>query len=118
MRLPSCIMGTLCIGLIALMGRRLFNWRIGLFAAFVYACMPLNIRWGQNAFYPSQCQFLSMLTIWLFYEAIRIRPLYHKFLTAASVAFCLAYLSWEGTGFLLPALLMALLVVRSGNGGG
>jgi hypothetical protein len=112
MRLPSCVIGTLCIGLIALMGRRLFNWRVGLFAAFVYACMPLNIRWAQNAFYLSQCQFLSILTIWLFCEAIRVRPLHCKYLTAASVAFCLAYLSWEGTGFLLVAFFIALLVVR------
>jgi asparagine N-glycosylation enzyme membrane subunit Stt3 len=115
MRLPSCIMGTLCIGLIALMGRRLFNWRVGLFAAFVYACMPLNIRWAQNAFYLSQCQFLSILTIWLFYEAIRVRPLHRKFLTAAVVAFCLTYLSWEGTGFLLIAFFIALMVVRPGE---
>ena len=115
MRLPSCIMGTLCIGVIALMGRRLFNWRVGLFAAFVYACMPLDIRWAQNAFYPSQCQFLTMLTIWLFYEAIRIRPLHRGYLTAASVAFCLTYLSWEGTGFLLPAFFIALMVVRPGE---
>ena len=27
MRLPALIMGTLCIGIVALMGRRLFNWR-------------------------------------------------------------------------------------------
>jgi hypothetical protein len=115
MRLPSCIMGTLCIGVIALMGRRLFNWRVGLFTAFVYACMPLDIRWAQNAFYPSQCQFLTMLTIWFFYEAIRVRPLQRGFLTAGSVAFCLTYLSWEGTGFLLPALVIALMVVRPGE---
>jgi 4-amino-4-deoxy-L-arabinose transferase-like glycosyltransferase len=115
MRLPSCIMGTLCIGVIALMGRRLFNWRVGLFAAFVYACMPLDIRWAQNAFYPSQCQFLTMLTIWFFYEAIRVRPLRRGFLTAASVGFCLTYLSWEGTGFLLPAFFIALIVVRPGE---
>ncbi len=115
MRLPSCIMGTLCIGVIALMGRRLFNWRIGLFAAFVYACMPLNIRWAQNAFYPSQCQFLTMLTIWFFYEAIRTRPLHRGFLTAAAVTFCFTYLSWEGTGFLLPAFFIALMVVRPGE---
>src|SRR5207253_3876744 len=31
MRLPNCIMGTLSIGVIAFMGRRLFNWRVGLF---------------------------------------------------------------------------------------
>jgi hypothetical protein len=97
------------------MGRRLFNWRIGLSAAFVYACMPLNIRWAQNAFYLTQCQFMSMLTIWFFYEAIRVRPLQHGYLTAAAVAFCLTYLSWEGTGFLLPAFFIALIVVRWGE---
>ena len=115
MRLPACIMGTLCIGVVALMGRRLFNWRVGLFAAFVYACMPMNIRWAQNAFYLSQCQLMSILTMWLFYEAIRVRPLRRRYLTAASVAFCLAYLSWEGTGFLLPAFFIALMVVRPGE---
>src|SRR5215831_1774225 len=115
MRLPACIMGTLTIGIIALMGRRLFNWRVGLFAAFVYACMPLNIRWAQNAFYLSQCQFMSILTMWLFYEAIRHRPLHRGYLTAASVAFCITYLSWEGTGFLLPAFFIALMVVRPGE---
>ena len=52
MRLHSLVMGTLCIGLMALMGRRLFNWKTGLIAAFIYACLPINIRWAQNAFYP------------------------------------------------------------------
>ncbi len=115
LRLPACLMGTLCIGVIGLMGRRLFDWRVGLFAAFVYACLPLNIRWAQNAFYLSQCQLMAMLTYWLFYEAIRTRPFNQKFLTAAAVAFGLSYLSWEGTGFLLPALIMGLLVVRWGQ---
>jgi 4-amino-4-deoxy-L-arabinose transferase-like glycosyltransferase len=97
------------------MGRRLFDWRIGLFAAFVYACLPLNIRWAQNAFYLSQGQLMAMLTFWLFYEAIQTRPFRQKFLTATAVAFCLSYLSWEGTGFLLPALFVGLLVVRWGQ---
>jgi hypothetical protein len=115
MRLPACLMGTICIGVIGLMGWRLFNWRTGLFAAFIYACLPLNIRWSQNAFYLTQCQLMAMLTFWLFYEAIRVRPFQQKFLTAAALTFCLSYLSWEGTGFLLPALLVGLLVVRWGQ---
>jgi hypothetical protein len=115
MRLPACIMGTVCIGVIGLMGRRLFDWRTGLVAAFFYACLPLNIRWAQNAFYPTQCQLMAMLTFWLFYEAIRSRPLHRNFLTAASITFCFTYLSWEGTGFILPALLVGLLVVRWGQ---
>ncbi|MEO5717016.1 MAG: glycosyltransferase family 39 protein [Chthoniobacterales bacterium] len=115
MRLPSCLMGTLCIGVIGLFGKRLFDWRVGLFAALVYACLPLNIRWAQNAFYLSQCQLMAMLTYWLFYEAIRVRPFNQKFLTAAAITFGISYLSWEGTGFLLPALFMGLLVARWGQ---
>jgi hypothetical protein len=115
MRLPALIMGTLCIGIIALMGRRLFNWRTGLIAALIYACLPTNIRWAQNAFHPQQCQFMAMLTFWLFYEAIRVRPLHRKYLTAASLTFCAAYLSWEGSAFIVPALFLALLVVRWGE---
>ncbi len=115
MRLPACLMGTLCIGAIGLMGRRLFDWRVGLFAALVYACLPLNIRWAQNAFYLSQCQLMAMLTFWFFYEAIRTRPFRRNFLTGATITFCITYLSWEGTGFMLPALFLALLLVRWGE---
>ncbi|MBA3832250.1 MAG: glycosyltransferase family 39 protein [Chthoniobacterales bacterium] len=115
MRLPSCLMGTLSIGILALMARRLFNWRTGLFAAFVYASLPLDIRWAQNAFYLTQCQLMSMLSIWLFYEAIRVRPLRRGYLTAFATVFCLTYLSWEGSGFLLPALFLGLVVIRWGE---
>jgi hypothetical protein len=115
LRLPAVFFGTMTIGLLGFMGKRLFNWRTGLFVALIYACLPLNIRWGQNAFYPSQCQFMATLTFFLFYETIRTRPLNRKFLTAATVTFCLTYLSWEGPGFIVPALLLGLLVVRWGE---
>ncbi|MBA3273240.1 MAG: glycosyltransferase family 39 protein [Chthoniobacterales bacterium] len=115
MRLPSCIFGTLSILLVALISRRLFDWRTGLASALVYACFPVNIRWAQNAFYLQQCQFFALLTIWLFYEAIRVRPFRRGFLTAATAAFCATYLSWEGTAFLLVALVVALLVFRRGE---
>ena len=118
MRLPACLMGTVCIGVIGLMGRRLFDWRTGLVAAFFYACLPLNIRWAQNAFYLTQCQLMAMLTFWLFYEAIRSRPLHRNFLTAASITFCFTYLSWEGTGFLFRRSSLACSLCAGGNGGG
>jgi 4-amino-4-deoxy-L-arabinose transferase-like glycosyltransferase len=112
MRLPSLIMGTLSIGVIGLMGRRIFGWRTGLIAALIYACLPLNIRWAQNAFYPTQCQFMAMLTVWFFYESMQVKPFHRRYLTAATVTFCLTYLSWEGSAFLLPALFIALVLIR------
>lgn len=115
LRLPSCIMGTLSIAVLGLMGRRLFNWRTGLLTAFIYACLPLNIRWAQNAFYPTQCQFFAILTFWLFYESIQTRPFNRRYLTLATITFILCYLSWEGTGFILPALFLGLMVVRWGE---
>jgi hypothetical protein len=115
MRLPACLMGTLCIGLMGLLGWRMFNWRTGLIAAFVYACLPIDIRWAQNAFYPQQCQFMALLTILLFYEAFQARSLRHGYLSAATVCFCLTYLSWEGSAFLLPCLFLGLMVIRWGD---
>lgn len=110
-RLPAFIMGTLCIAVIGLMGRRLFNWSTGLIASLIYACLPMDIRWAQNCFHPQQCQFAAMLTVWFFYEGIRVRPFDPRYLTAASVSFCAAYLSWEGSAFILPSLFLGLLVV-------
>lgn len=115
MRLPSCVWGALTIAVLGLMGRRLFNWRTGLLTAFIYACLTLDIRWAQNAFYLQQCQFMAMLTFWFFYEAFRTRQLQRRYLTAASVAFCLTFLSWEGSGFVLPAFLLVLLVMHPGK---
>lgn len=114
-RLPSCLCGTLTIAVIIVMGRRLFNWRTGLISGLIYACLTLNIRWAQNAFYLQQCQLAAMLTFWFFYEAISVRPLSRIWLTAASVSFAATYLSWEGSGFVLPALFASLVVVRWGE---
>jgi len=55
---------------------------------------------------------MAMLTFWLFFETIQFRPFNRKLLTATTVSFCLMYLSWEGTAFVLPALFLALVVVR------
>src|SRR5204863_4645444 len=68
-----------------------------------------------NAFYPQQCQFMALLTFWLFYETINVRPLDNKYLTAAAVGFCATYLSWEGSAFILAALFVGLMVVRWGE---
>jgi uncharacterized protein YjeT (DUF2065 family) len=115
-RTPALIWGTLTIVIIGIAGYRMMGWGVGLVAALVYATFPAGIWWGHNAFWPSQEQFFALISVWCFYEAAsRPGPLRHGFLTAASIAFSLAYLSWEGAGFLLPVLFGCMFVLRWGK---
>jgi hypothetical protein len=110
--LPALIFATLTIGLIGWVGTRMFDWRIGLTASVIYACFPPAIAWARNGFYPSQEQFLSLLTFWTFYEAVRAGPIKKHFLTWSAAGFIVSYLSWEGSGFIVPALFLAILAIR------
>jgi len=114
-RTPSLIYGTLTIALIGIVGYRLMGWRVGLVSALIYAIFPSGVFWGRNAFWPSQEQFFALTTIWCFYEATRPGPLRHGFLTATAIAFPLTYLTWEGSGFLLPALFLCMFVLKWGE---
>jgi len=114
-RTPSLIYGTLTIALVGIVGYRMFGWRQGLTAALIYATYPCGLYFGINAFWPSQQQLFALATMWCFFEAIRAGPLRHGFLTAATVSFILAYFSWEGTGFLLPTLIILMFAMRWGS---
>jgi len=112
---PALVFATLTIGLIGLVGYRMFDWRVGWIASFIYAFFPPGIAWARNGFYPSQEQFLSLITFWTFYEAMSAGPLKRRFLTWSAAGFILSYLSWEGSGFLVPALFVAILAIRWGD---
>ena len=116
-RLPALIFGTLSVGLIGWIGLRLMDWRVGLVSALFAALMPMMIGWSQNAFYPAQTQFFGLVTILLFYEAIRRQPYDNRLLTFASVAFVMTCFSWEPSGFLLVALFFGLVAVEWGQWG-
>jgi len=115
LRSPAALFGTLTIGLLGLAGYRMFDWRVGLTAAFVQTIHTTGLYWSGNAFWPSQGQMFEILTVWCFFEAIQTRPFRRGFLTAATAAFVCSYLTWEGTGFLLPALFTAMLLVEWGE---
>jgi 4-amino-4-deoxy-L-arabinose transferase-like glycosyltransferase len=115
LRIPAALFGTLTIALIGLAGWRSFDWRVGLSAALICALHPACRYWSGNAFWPSQGQFFELVAVWCFFEATRTRPFRTGFLTAATCAFICSYLSWEGTGFLLPSLFVAMLCITVGN---
>jgi hypothetical protein len=112
---PALVFATLTIGLIGLVGCRMFDWRVGWIAAVIYAFYPPGIAWARNGFYPSQEQFLSLVTFWTFYEAMAVGPVKRRFLTWSAAGFIFSYLSWEGSGFIVPALFVAIVAIRWGD---
>jgi hypothetical protein len=116
-RTPALIYSTITIALIGIVGMRMMGWGVGLTAALIFATFPMGLFWGHNAFWPSQEQMFSLSTFWCFYEAIRVRgaPLRRGFLTAASTCFILAYLTWEGSGFILPTLFICMFAMQWGK---
>jgi 4-amino-4-deoxy-L-arabinose transferase-like glycosyltransferase len=115
-RLPALIFGTITIGLIAWAGYRMFDRRVGIVAALIYTFLPSSVAWARDGFYPSQECCFALLTYWLFYEAIRDEDrLNHRYFVLSAIAFLLTYLSWEGSGFILPSLVVTIVVVRWGR---
>ena len=116
-RTPAIILSTLTIGLIGVVGWRMMGWRVGLTAALIFATFPSGLFWGRNAFWPSQEQVFSLTTFWCFYEAVRVRggPIRVGFLSVCTVGFILAYLTWEGSGFILPTLFICMFAMQWGK---
>jgi len=115
LRLPAALFGIMTIPLIAFVGTQVFDRRVGLLAAAIYTFCPQALIWAKYLWHPQQTQFFALLTSYLFFRAIRHEPLSPKYLYLAALAFSATYLSWEGSGFFLPALGLALLVVKGKN---
>ena len=111
-RLPALLFGSAMIGLVGFVGKRMFDWRIGLMAALIWALLPIPINWSRDGFYLSQESFFALTTFWLFYEAVRERGLDVRYLRLATVAFVVTYFSWEASGFIIVSLIVAGLAVK------
>lgn len=111
-RFSGIFWGGLTILLLYIAGKDMFDRRVGILSAVIYTFMPLTINFSQFARYPSQVQFFSLLTTYLFYKSISGKDLSAKYIYLTAFSFIMTYLSWEGSGFLLPSFLVALLLYK------
>lgn len=114
-RLPSILFGTGTAALIFFAARLWFDRRTAFLATLLYALSPWAIYWGHNCFHPAQAQFFGLLTL------VRARSLLSDPKPApasyyqVALFFILAFLSWEGIGFMLPVLFIAGLTINWGK---
>jgi hypothetical protein len=112
-RFTSVLFGSLTIILIYISGKDIFDRRVGILSSLIYAFLPFTINIAASyARYPSQLQFFSLLTGYLFYKAISGENLSPKYLYGSAISFMATYLSWEGSAFLLPSFFISLILYK------
>lgn len=114
-RLPSALFGIFTTILVLALGKKWFNRRTGLLAGLLYGLSPWAIHWSQNCFHPSQTQFFVLLTLIPVHRLLSEEQIPARTHYLAAGSFSCAYLSWEGSGFVLPILLCVALMMRWGK---
>ncbi len=85
-RLSAVIPALLAIPLLYVLGRRLFNRRVGLVAAFLFAWHPLTVRYAQELRYYPLFTFLALLNLYLLLDAIEGKRGWWPYFLSAGVA--------------------------------
>ena len=70
-RIPSVLFATLTIPLVFALGKSLFGRQVGLLGALLLAVAPLQIRYAQEARMYAMLSFFSILSLYLFWRALR-----------------------------------------------
>lgn len=111
-RLPALMFGVLTCCLTIYCGTKWFGRLAGLAAGFLYAVSPWAIYWGQNSFHPAQIQFFNLLTLVVFYRLLMADHISIRLAILSACMFALSYLSWEGSGLVLPIMAIVAMVIR------
>lgn len=112
LRIPAVIFGTATCLLIIYCGSAWFGRLTGLVAGVLYAISPWAIYWGKNCFHPSQIQFFNLLALIAFYRLLASDRISLKLACLSALAFAFSYLSWEGSGLVLPIMAFVAIVIR------
>ncbi|RDV27509.1 hypothetical protein DXV75_05640 [Alteromonas aestuariivivens] len=114
-RIPALIFSSLTAMLIVLAGERFHSLRAGLMAAGCFAVLPWAIYWGTNAFYPSQLQLLTLITMLVLHAILLHGNTRPKLFYAIALCVITTYLTWEGSGFLLPVFFVVAIILTWGR---
>jgi mannosyltransferase len=91
-RLPSALIGAASIALIFALGKRIFDWNSGLWAALLLSLSTFHLYYSQEARVYSLMVFLGLLVL-LFFILVREQPrvLFQAGLVVFSVALCYSH---------------------------
>lgn len=108
-RLPSVLFSLGTMALIFIICLREFSLKSAVIASILYSLSTWAIYWGQNAFHPAPTQFFTLLTVYLVGRLLQYPTPSLKLSLSVWLSFTFTYLSWEGSGFLLPVAAVIVL---------
>lgn len=112
-RLPFAIFSVLSVFAIYLLGKRLFNSRIGVVAALLMAISVYAISKAQEAKHYSLLIFLTIIAIYYFFELLKGRRSLINFLMFFGALFFSVYAGYVGA--ISVVVFISLLIVLSVN---
>lgn len=106
-RLPSALIGILCVGLIYFLAQELFNnKRLSLLCSLFLAISPWHIQFSRPAFEVNLALFLNLLAVYLFIKGFKLR----KLLIFSSLFFGLSIFTYQGSKIFVPLLILVILI--------
>jgi 4-amino-4-deoxy-L-arabinose transferase-like glycosyltransferase len=111
-RLPAVFFSVGTSLLIYHFASHLFDRRVGLLSALLFAILPWAIYWGNNAFYPSQLQFFTLLLTMLVHRFFFSEQTSRVLPYLICLSFLATFFSWEVAGIVLPVFLLIGLLMR------
>jgi 4-amino-4-deoxy-L-arabinose transferase-like glycosyltransferase len=82
------LFGVATVWLVYIVGKDLFNAKVGLIAALLYAISPLVIAYSRSSWNPNPMPFFSLLTLYVVYKALKKNSL--KLFFVAGILFGIA----------------------------
>jgi 4-amino-4-deoxy-L-arabinose transferase-like glycosyltransferase len=111
--LPNLILGTLLIPLVYFFGKRIYNKQVGLMAAGIISVLPSLVSYSRSILLDLPLTFFSLLTLFLFYLAIKKRKKSYNIFIASGIVLGLCCLFKE-TG-ILNLIPLSFLLYKNKN---
>jgi len=110
-RLPAALSGILAVYLTYLIGKKLYNEKVGLWAAFFLAVSPWHLMLSRPAFEAGVALTLTLTGIYLFLKSIDNSSNSLKYTIFSAICFGLAPHTYNSAKVFIPLLILSLLII-------
>ena len=106
-RFPSAFAGVAAVYLVYLLGKKLFDRKLGLFAALALALMPWHIHFSRGAWEANVALTLLLAGLWFLFKSFEK----NKYLVVSAAFFALTLWTYQSAKLASALPLLAILIV-------